>query len=106
MLAKGRIAGIQFDTLFTDCLYEQVGKNAIEAADRIRTALLEKGYQLAFDAPTNQIFILLDEAQLQKLSAKVEMGFWENTPAGKTIMRIATSWATQADEAERLIGEL
>ena len=103
LLAKGRIAGIQFDTLFTDRLYEQVGQNAIAAADRIRAALIEKGYQLAFDTPTNQIFILLDEAQLKKLSAKVDMSFWEKTPDGQTIMRIATSWATQEAEVNRLI---
>jgi len=103
LLAKGRIAGIQFDTLFTDHLYEQAGRNAIAEADRIRTALLEKGYQLAFDTPTNQIFILLDEAQLKKLSAKVEMGFWETMPDGRTIMRIATSWATRAEDVNSLI---
>ena len=103
LLAKGRIAGIQFETLFTDHLYEQLGKNAIAAADRIRAALLEKGYQLALDAPTNQIFVLLDPAQLANLSAKIEMGFWENTPDGKTIMRIATSWATQPEDVNRLI---
>jgi threonine aldolase len=103
LLAKGRIAGIQFDTLFTDHLYVKAGQKAIEAADRIRTALTEKGYQFAFDSPTNQIFLLLSEAQLQNLSAKVEMSFWENTPDGNTIMRIATSWATQAEDVERLI---
>ena len=103
LLAKGRIAGIQFETLFTDHLYEQLGKNAVAAADRIRAALIEKGYQLAFDAPTNQIFVLLDPAQLANLSAKIEMGFWENTPDGKTIMRIATSWATQPEDVNHLI---
>ena len=103
LLAKGRIAGIQFDTLFTDHLYEQVGQNAIAAADRIRTALMEKGYEQAFETPTNQIFLLLDETQLRKLSAKVEMAFWENTADGKTIMRIATSWATRAEDVSRLI---
>ena len=106
LLAKGRIAGIQFDTLFTDRLYEQVGRNAIAAADRIRKALTGKGYQLAFDTPSNQIFVLLDETQLSRLSAKVDMGFWENTPDGKTVMRIATSWATQDEDVNRLIAAL
>ena len=106
LLAKGRIAGIQFDTLFTDNLYEQAGKTAIAAADRIRAALKEKGYRLTIDTPTNQIFIALDPEQLQKLSERVEMGFWENRPDGTTVMRIATSWATSKEDTDRLIPAL
>ena len=103
LLAKGRIAGLQFDTLFTDDLYLACGKNAVEKADCIRKALREKGYELAFTAPTNQIFLLLSPAQNAALSERVEMSFWENRPDGKTVMRIATSWATKDADVERLI---
>ena len=103
LLAKGRIAGIQFETLFTDDLYFRIGRNAIEAAGKIRQALEEKGYRFAFRTPTNQIFILLEKAQAAALSEKVEMGFWENTDDSHTVMRIATSWATQPEDVERLI---
>ena len=103
LLAKGRIAGIQFDTLFTDDLYLKIGKNAIETADRIREALTEKGYELVFSSPTNQIFVLLDKADAKRLSENVEMGFWENADNDRVIMRIATSWATQTEEVDRLI---
>ena len=106
LLAKGRIAGIQFDTLFSDRLYDEIGKTAIEAADRIRAALLEKGYTLAFPSPTNQIFVTLDEAQLQRLSALIDMSFWEKTDETHTVMRIATSWATQAADVDALIAVL
>ncbi len=106
LLAKGRIAGLQFDTLFTDRLYERAGQNALAAADRIRAALVQKGYHFAFETPTNQIFVLLDMAQLEKLSAKVDMAFWENTPDGKTVMRIATSWATRDEDVDELIEAL
>ena len=102
LLAKSRIAGLQFDTLFTNHLYEKGGETAILAADRIRSALREKDYPLAYDAPTNQIFLVLDEAQKARLSKQVEMGFWENLADGKTVMRIATSWATQDEDVDRL----
>ena len=105
LLAKGRVLGIQFDTLFTDGLYERGGAHAVTAADRIRTALTEKGYQLAVDSPTNQIFLALSPAQLAHLSAEVSMGFWEKQ-GDVTIMRIATSWATQEEHMERLIAVL
>lgn len=102
LLAKGRIAGIQFDTLFTDGLYGQIGRSALRAADRIRAVLRERGYELAFQAPTNQIFVTLDETRLAALSEKVEMGFWEKTGENRTVMRIATSWATTDEDVQAL----
>jgi threonine aldolase len=103
LLAKGWVAGLQFDTLFTDDLYFKVGKNAMDAANRIRSALMEKGYEFAFETPTNQIFIVLDGEKLAALSEKVEMGFWEKLDDNRTVMRIATSWATQKEDVDKLI---
>ena len=104
LLAKGRIAGIQFDTLFSGDLYGEVGRTAIEAANRIRKELKRKGYTLQPETPTNQIFLLLEKEQAKKLSESVSMSFWENTDGDHCVMRIATSWATTAEETERLLG--
>ena len=103
LLAKGRIAGIQFDTLFTDGLYDAIGQSAIAAADRIRRALAEKGVPQAIASPTNQIFVVLDPDRARALAERVEMGFWENLPDGRVVMRLATSWATTAEDVDRLI---
>ena len=105
LLAKGRVLGIQFDTLFTDGLYERGGAHATAMANRIRAALTEKGYALASDAPTNQIFLALNAEQYAHLSSHVAMGFWEKQ-GDVTVMRIATSWATREEHVERLIGLL
>ncbi len=102
LLAKGRVVGIQFDTLFTDCLYDRIGENAIKTADVIRKMLLDKGYELAFNSPTNQIFILLEKEKADEISKKVELAFWENTDDSHVIMRIATSWATTPEDVSRL----
>lgn len=106
LLAKGRIAGIQFDTLFTDNLYGRIGNVAITAANKIRSALTEKGYQLAFPSPTNQIFIILDKTQAASLSQKIEMGFWENLDDNHVVMRIATSWASSDEDVDQLLALL
>ena len=106
LLAKGRIAGLQFDTLFTDGLYERLGRHAVAAADRLRAALRENGYELAFPAPTNQIFLVLDEAQREALSRCVEMSFWEKRADGRTVVRLATSWATAPEDVDALIALL
>ncbi len=113
LLAKGRIAGLQFDTLFSDnldnlyleCghLYLECGRIAVSSADRLREAFAKKGYTLAFDSPTNQLFVILDDRELAALKDKVDFSFWEKTPDGRTIVRLATSWATQPEDVDRLI---
>lgn len=103
LLAKGRACGAQFDALFTDGLYGKVGSVAIEAANRIRRALVELGYELVLENPTNQVFFSIDDRQVVALSARVEMGFWERTSDGRTIMRLATSWATDPADVDELI---
>lgn len=106
LLAKGRILGVQFDTLFTDDLYFKIGRRAIEAAEKIRGELKNLGYELFIDAPTNQIFVVLTAAQLQTLSERVEFSFWEKISDDKTVIRLATSWAMRADDVDKLICEL
>lgn len=106
LLAKGRIAAIQFDTLFTDNLYSEIGKNAIDCADRIRAALTAGGYALTLHSPTNQIFITLEKEQAKSLSGKIEMGFIENIDPDHMVMRIATSWATRKEDVDALIDVL
>lgn len=103
LLAKGRIAGIQFDTLFSDHLYEKIGRNAVERADEIRAGLVQKGYPLAVHSPTNQIFVILKKEQAGSLAEQVELGFWENQDASHVIMRIATSWATPKEDVAALM---
>lgn len=103
LLAKGRMAGLQFDTLFTDGLYLRVGEAAIRAAGLIRAALQRKGYTLVMENPTNQIFILLDREQAARLTARAELSFWEQPDPEHTVMRIATSWATTQAQTEALI---
>lgn len=106
LLAKGRVTGIQFETLFTDDLYLKIGRNAIDAAEKIKTALKEKGYEFAFHSPTNQIFIVLTPEEKARLEEHVVMGFWDNLADGRIVMRIATSWATSDENVDRLISIL
>lgn len=102
LLAKGRMLGIQFDELFTDYLYGRVGVPAIQAADRIRQLLIQKGYTLCFDSPTNQVFCIIENTEMEQLAEKVEFGFWEKYDDSHTIIRFATSWATKMEDVEAL----
>lgn len=106
LLAKGRILGIQFETLFNDNLYLKIGEPAISAADKIREALKSKGYELYFDTPTNQIFVVLDNETMARLEKIIVFSFWEKISEDKTVVRIATSWATKISDVEKLITAL
>ena len=103
LLAKGWLLGLQFDTLFTDGLYLRIARHANDAADRIRKVLVERGYTLTFDAPTNQIFVTLDNETSERLQRDVRLGFTEKADDTHTVMRICTSWATTPEEVDQLI---
>lgn len=106
LLAKGWLTGLQFDTLFTDGLYLSIAQNANDKADQIRKALVSKGYELAYENPTNQIMVNMDTATIERLSKDVEMGFMRKVDDGHTIMRLCTSWATTQEHTDQLIALL
>lgn len=103
LLAKGRLLGVQFDTLFTDDLYFKISRHAIEMADKMRTAFKEKGYSFFIETVTNQIFIVLENKKLEELSKEVATGFWERVDNDHTVVRFASSWATTEEDVDKLI---
>lgn len=103
LLAKGYFLGIQFDTLFSDELYLNIGKTAVEFSQHIAKSLQEKGYQLLLNSPTNQQFVILPNTKLQALSNDVQLAFWQKYDENHTVVRIATDWATTKDDVEKLI---
>ena len=103
LLAKGRLLGIQFDTLFTGNLYLEISKNAIETAAKLKAALKEKGYEFFINSPTNQIFVILENKKMEELGEKVKFSFWEKYDENHTVIRFATSWATKMEDIDALI---
>ena len=106
LLAKGRLLGVQFDTLFTDGLYFSISAHAIKMADKLRAALKSKGYTIFIETVTNQIFVVLENARLEELKAHVSFGFWERPDKDHTVVRIATSWATLESDIDAVISIL
>lgn len=106
MLAKGRLLGIQFDTLFTDNLYERLGAHGDTCADRIRAALAERGYELFKPSTTNQVMVSVTPEQAAELAKRVEFGFMEALPNGREVIRFCTSWATCEEDVDELISLL
>lgn len=105
LLAKGRLLGIQFDTLFTDCLYLEAGRHGIEMAERLKKVLKEKGCSFYLESPTNQQFIILEDSQAEALKKHVSFSVWEKPDDHRTVIRLVTSWSTRPEDIEKL-GEL
>lgn len=102
LLAKGRLLGVQFDTLFTDNLYFDIGRHAIEKAEELKAVLREKGYDFFLESPTNQQFVILENNHMEMLKEKVAFGFWEKYDEKHTVVRFATSWSTTDEDIEYL----
>jgi len=105
MLAKGRLLGIQFETLFENKLYERVSAHAIGLSELIRDALCELGVRFYIDSPTNQLFPVFPDTVLTFLRKKYFFNHIE-TLDGETAVRICTSWATRRDDTEALIADI
>lgn len=102
VIAKGALIGLQFEALFTDNLYFDLARHANEMAMRMKRLFQQKGFEFYLDSPTNQQFIILPDALVEKLSQQVEFTHWGQTSGHRTICRFVTSWATTEEELQEL----
>ena len=106
LLAKGFVLGTQFDTLFTDGLYQQLGANGVARAEQLRAALVERGYTFHANSPTNQTFVVLTNERIAELAEHVRFEVWEPVDEQHTAIRLCTSWATTKEQVDELISYL
>lgn len=102
MLAKGRLLGVQFDTLFTDNLYFEISRHAIDMAEKLKELLKEKGCMFYLESPTNQQFIVVEDDKLKEFEGRLGYSFWEKADDSHTVIRLATSWSTNEEDIEVL----
>ena len=103
VLAKGRLLGLQFDTLFTDNLYFEISRHAIEMAMKLKAALKQKGYRFFSESPSNQQFVVLPNDKLTELEKEVQVSHWCKVDDNHTAVRFCTSWATKEENIDRVI---
>ena len=102
LLAKGRLLGIQFDTLFTDDLYFRISRHAIDMAEKLKEIFRAYGLRMYLDSPTNQQFVILENGMMNRLREKIAFSFWEKRDEDHTVVRFATSWSTTEDDLAAL----
>lgn len=106
MLAKGRLLGIQFETLFEDGLYFDIAGHAMNMAEKIRNKMIELGAEFTVASPTNQIFVSLPNDVIEELSKKYVLEPWGKVDDTHTSMRICTSWATKEENVDALLSDM
>jgi len=103
MLAKGRLLGIQFLTLFTDNLYFKISRHAIDMAMQIKNGLRQRGVELYTESSTNQQFVVIAKDVYERLSKDFLLSPWSETDDGRLVVRICTSWATTEENVNKLL---
>jgi len=103
LLAKGRLLGVQFDTLFSNDLYKRIGKYTIDLAEKLKNILHEKNYRFYLESPTNQQFVVIENIKMEELAKNVSFSFWEKYDEKHTVIRLATSWATTEKDLNELV---
>lgn len=106
LLAKGRLLGVQFDALFTNNLYQRIGEHAVKLALKLKQAFISKGYRLHIDSFTNQQFIVLPNAQLDRLADIASFEIWGLRGKEETVVRLVTSWCTNEADVDAFIAQL
>ena len=102
LFAKGWIAAVQFETLFTDDMYMKLSRHAVDKAMEIKDILTDAGVSIYINSPTNQQFFIMDDETLSKLDGKVDYSYWQKLSDGNNVIRLAASWATTDEEIEQL----
>ena len=102
LLAKGRLLGVQFETLFENNLYEEIGLQTVEKALRIRNLFSSKGYKIVVDSTTNQQFIRLPNQIIDKLKENISFELWGPRGKTETVVRFVTGWATSHTDIDTL----
>ena len=102
VIAKGALIGLQFEALFTDNLYFKLSEHAIKMAMRMKKIFQQKGYRFYVDSPTNQQFIVLPDAEVERLSQHMQFTHFGQADKHYTICRFVTSWATTEEEINEL----
>lgn len=102
MLAKGFVNGIQFEALFENGLYWELGRHANEMAKEAAKIVEKYGYELYTPAVSNQIFPIFPDEMIEEISK--EVGMYVQFPAGegKSVVRLVTSWATKPETIRSL----
>ena len=69
-------------------------------AKKLKEIFQKYHFSFYIESPTNQQFIILNNHQIEKLKNHVAFSFWERLNEQETVVRFATSWATEEEDIQ------
>lgn len=103
LFAKGRLLGIQFNKLFKENLYWEVGKHSNLMAKKLKENFLKNKMELYVDSFTNQLFVIIPNKILKEVGKKYKYEIQGKYNNDRSIVRFVTSWATKEEHIELFI---
>jgi len=123
MLAKGSLLGIMFLGLFKEHtssqktsqltnqgyllaqknLFYELASIANNHAHKISTTLINQGFKFRATPQSNQLFPILPNELIKKLEENFQFYTTEKIDKNNSVIRIVTSWFTDASEVKKLI---
>ena len=106
MLAKGRLLGIQFLTLFEENRYFEISAHAARLAEKLKDELTKMNIHFYSDSPTNQQFVILPDALLAQLKKTYVFSHVARVDGTHSAVRLCTSWATREEDVDQLLADI
>ena len=119
MLAKGRLLGLQFETIlspekgssasgdgFESSLYFTLAREADHKASLLREGFAKAGCSFFVESFTNQIFPILTPELVARLEGRIGYQLWQAFPDGSRAARFCTSWGSSTCNVVTLLNLL
>ena len=109
LLAKGRLLGVQFEAAFSrpaggdEAPYWRLARNANERALRLRSGMVELGFEPYGDSASNQQFFVMGTEQRDAFEAACGCETFYDLGDGRVVARFVCSWATAEKDVDELL---
>lgn len=103
LMAKGRLLGIQFLELFREDLFFDLAAHANKMAAKLTEGIKKKGYGFLTPSPSNQIFPILPNDVIDRLSKDFAFYVWSKVDENNSSIRLVTSWATKEEAVDAFL---
>ena len=88
LLAKGRLLGIQFHTLFEFDLFFTLTRHANQMATKLSRGIADSGHEMTAALESNQIFPILPNSLIEHLQQKFNFYVWKKVDADRSVVRL------------------
>ncbi|MEA1874551.1 MAG: aminotransferase class I/II-fold pyridoxal phosphate-dependent enzyme [Bacteroidota bacterium] len=106
LLAKGRIFGLQFQTMLENDLYFSLAEHTNKMAQILSDGLKNMGFSFLIEPETNQIFPIFTNELIKKIEFDYGFFIWKPIDAEKSAIRLVTSWQTKASDIDTFLKDL